>query len=156
MDDVDRKICSIIQDDGRISTSSLAHSAGIPISTANDRLRRLETTGVIRKWQAVLAPDQMGAAVCAFLLIDMDYEAEAEAVEALQARPEVLELHHVSGAHSYLAKIRVGSLSAVQSFLAEVVKPLKAVARTETIFSLETIKETTAVRIAANEETGGR
>ena len=154
MNDINRKICEIVQNDGRISTSAIAQTLGIPVSTANDRLRRLEAGGVIVGWRGVLAPDRVGAAVCAFLLIDMRYEGEAEAVDALRSCPEVLELHHVSGAHSYLAKIRVGSLAAVQTFLTEVLKPLTAVTHTETIFSLQAIKEISSVKIGGSEEIG--
>jgi len=148
MDTVDRKICEIVQRDGRASSAAIAEAAGVPTSTANDRLRRLAANGTIQGWHAALDPHRIGAGLAGFVLIDMGYEGEAEAVEALCARPEVMELHHISGAHSYLLKLRVGDMDAVQSFLAEVVKPLVAVHHTETIFALRTHKETAAMRVA--------
>jgi Lrp/AsnC family leucine-responsive transcriptional regulator len=145
MDDIDRKICRLVQQDGKVSTATLAEAVGLPLSTAADRLRRLAAAGVIRGWEARLDAARVGVPLCAFVLVDMDYEGEADAAAALAARPEVLELHHVSGAHSYLMKLRLIDMAAAQRFLAEVVKPLAAVNRTETIFALDTVKETLAL-----------
>lgn len=152
MDNIDRKICELIQSDGRLSSSALAKSIGLPVSTANDRLRRLEASGIIAGWSGLLSPEHVGAALCGFVLIDMAHDGEAEAAQALIAAPEVLELHHISGAHSYLLKARVRDMADMQRFLAEVVKPLPAVTRTETVFALDTLKETRAVRIAPTEK----
>ena len=148
MDDIDRRICGIIQSDGRISSTDVAEAVGVSVSTANERVRRLVESGVVREWRGVLDPARVGAGLCAFILIDMAYEGEAEAAAALEDRPEVLELHHISGAHSYLAKIRVANTGAMQSFLQDTVKPLKAVVSTESLISLSTLKETTAVLIS--------
>lgn len=149
MDEIDRKICGIAQRSGRAPTSAIAETLGLPVSTANDRLRRLESSGAIAGWRGVLDPAQVGAGICAFILADMRHAGEAEAAAALAARDEVMELHHISGAHSYLLKVRVADMPAMQRFLTDVVKPLPAVTRTETLFALETVKETSAVKIAA-------
>lgn len=148
MDQTDRKICGVIQRDGRASSAEIAEATGVSVSTANERVRRLAAAGVIAAWRGVLDPVRVGAGLCGFMLIDMAYGGEAEATRVLSARPEVLELHHVSGAHSYLAKVRVADTRAMQRFLQNIVKPLAAVLRTETIFALETVKETTEVLIA--------
>lgn len=147
MDKIDRNICRIVQSDGRISSSEIAETVGVSVSTANERVRRLVANGVISSWRGVLDPVRAGAALCSFVLIDMVYEGEEEATEILRSRPEVQELHHISGPHSYLMKIRVANTEAMQEFLQQVVKPLRAVQRTETIFTLGTLKETTELLI---------
>jgi Lrp/AsnC family leucine-responsive transcriptional regulator len=148
MDEIDRKICEIVQREGRSSSAAIAEAVGVAVSTANERVRRLDAAGVISAWRGVLDPARVGAGLCAFMLIDMAYDGEAEAVEVLRARAEVQELHHISGAHSYLAKARVADMPAMQRFLRDVVKPLRSVQRTETIFALDTLKETTEVLVA--------
>lgn len=148
MDSIDQKICEILQRDGRASSASLAEAVGLSVSSANERVRRLESSGVIQEWRAALDPNRVGAGLCAFLLIDMAYEGEAAAAEALAVRPEIMELHHISGAHSYLAKVRVADMAAMQRLLTDVVKPLAAVTRTETFFALESVKETSAMLVA--------
>lgn len=151
MDKSDRKLSEILQVDGKLPLSELAAQTGMAVSTVNDRLRRLVSAGVIRGWRAILAPDHVGAALCAFLWVDMEYEGEEAAVQALVQLDEVMELHHVSGPHSYLIKVRVRDVAHLQRFLAEQVKPLAAVTKTETILSMDTLKETSVVKISQPE-----
>ena len=140
MDRIDRKICEIVQTNGKVSSAALAEAIGAPVSTTNDRLRRLDASGAIVAWRGVLDPERVGAGLCAFVFVDMAYEGEADAAASLCEAPEVLELHHISGAHSYLAKIRVADMPALQRFLTEVLKPLPAVQRTETVVALRKFK----------------
>ncbi len=147
MDRIDRQICGLLQEDGRATNAEIAEVLGVSVSTASDRVRRLISNGTIKSFQARIDTRSAGADFCCFLLIDMVYDGEQAAVEALSARPEVLELHHISGPHSYLAKIRVSDASALEAFLQEAVKPLAAVHRTETFFSMSVRKETSAVKI---------
>lgn len=147
MDDIDRIIAGMLQNDSRCSSAELADAAGVSVSTASDRVRRLAGAGVINAWHAVLDPVAAGAGLCAFLMVDMAFEGEKDAVAALIDRPEVQELHHISGAHSYLLKIRVADTRAMQAFLHEVLKPLNAVIRTESLIVLDTAKETSELLI---------
>ncbi|SEQ47766.1 Lrp/AsnC family transcriptional regulator [Thalassovita taeanensis] len=152
MDETDRKICDLLQEDGRASSTEIALAVGLSVSAANERVRRLASTGVITGWRATLNPATFGIGLCGFVLIDMRFEGEAEAVAALSAQPEVQELHHISGPHSYLMKLRVRDTAALQTFLTQVVKPLPAVLRTESIITLDTAKETAALPLAGRSE----
>jgi len=147
MDDIDRKICKIIQQDGRKSSAEIAQAVGVSVSTANERVRRLTSSGVVRAWRGVLDPVHAGAGLCGFILLDVAYEGEVEAIDVLTQCREIQELHHISGGHSYLAKIRVADTASLQIFLQNVVKPLATVQRTETIIVLDTVKETTEMVI---------
>lgn len=152
MDRIDRKICAIVQSDAKRTTAQIADEVGLPLSTAADRLKRLQSAGAITGFHAALSPEALGVPLCAFVLIDMRYEGEADAAATLAARDEVQELHHISGAHSYLAKLRLPDMAEMQRFLAEVVKPLPAVTRTETIFVLDSLKETAALPIVTSDD----
>jgi Lrp/AsnC family leucine-responsive transcriptional regulator len=147
MDEIDRKICALVQSDAKRPTAAIAEAVGLPLSTTADRLKRLQASGAIQGWHAALDPAALGAGLCAFVLIDMDFDGEDEATRTLAAHPEVQEVHHVSGPHSYLVKLRLADMKALQRFLAEVVKPLRAVTRTETILALDTVKETAAIAV---------
>ncbi len=147
MDPIDRKICALIQADAKRATAALAEAVGLPLSTTADRLKRLQTAGVILGYRADLDPGALDAALCAFVLVDMSFDGETEAATLLAARPEVMELHHISGAHSYLMKLRLADMPALQAFLTEIVKPLAAVTRTETLLALDTLKETAALPV---------
>ena len=147
MDEIDRMICGILQNNARASSAEVAAEVGLSVSSANERVRRLASQGVVTGWHARLDPDAVGAALCAWVFVDMGFEGEAAACAALAALPEVMELHHVSGPHSYLMKLRLRDARALQAFLQDHVKPLPAVLRTETLISLDAVKETAAVRV---------
>ncbi len=152
MDEVDRKILNIVQTDSRMSSAQIAQSVGVSVSTANERVRKLTVSGHIRAWQAVLAPEKVGANLCAFLLLDMDYTGEAAACAALAALDEVQELHHISGAHSYMMKVRVADTEALQMLMSEKIKPLAGIVRTESMLVLNTEKDTPKMWIAGHDQ----
>ncbi len=152
MDEVDRKILNIVQTDSRQSSTQIAQAVGVSVSTANERVRKLTASGHIKAWLAVLAPEKVGANLCAFILLDMDYTGEAAACAALVALDEVQELHHISGAHSYMMKVRVADTQTLQTLINTKIKPLAGVLRTESMLVLKTEKETPKMRIANHEQ----
>ncbi|VAV90270.1 hypothetical protein MNBD_ALPHA06-1913 [hydrothermal vent metagenome] len=147
MDKVDRKILALIQKDSRLSCGQIANSVGVSVSTANERIRKLDASKRIRAWRAVIDPDLAGLHLCAFVLLDMAYENEAENCASLVALPEVQELHHISGARSYLMKIRVSGTAALQALLRDKIKPLAGAMATESMLVLQTEKETSEMML---------
>lgn len=148
MDDIDKKISNLIQKNGRLSSAEIATAVGVSVSTANERVRRLTSTGIVQDWRAVLNPKNVGASLCALIMIDVNYEGEAETTKSLSSFKEIQEIHHISGAHSYLIKIRLTDTDALQKFLSEKIKPLKGVNSTESFIVFDTVKETTEVLIS--------
>ena len=148
MDDIDKKISNLIQKNGRLSSAEIAAAVGVSVSTANERVRRLTSTGIVQDWRAVLNPKNVGASLCALIMIDVNYEGEAETIKSLSSFKEIQEIHHISGAHSYLIKIRLTDTDALQKFLSEKIKPLKGVNSTESFIVFDTVKETTEVLIS--------
>jgi Lrp/AsnC family leucine-responsive transcriptional regulator len=143
MDGVDRKIIRLLQVDNRLSNAEIGQAIGLFASAANERVRRLNSSGVIRGNHAVLDPDRVELPLCAFVFIDLaPHPDEAGFRAVIAARPEVQEIHQVAGAHCYLLKIRAGGTRALQRFLTEHVSSQSDVLRTETVIALETIKET--------------
>ncbi len=142
MDTIDKKILNIVQDDSRKSSAEIATAVGVSVSTANERVRKLTASGHIKAWQAVLSSEKVGSNLCAFLLLDMDYAGEAHACAALVKLDEVQELHHISGAHSYMMKIRVANTKALQRLISTKIKPLAGITGTQSMLVLSTEKET--------------
>lgn len=145
MNDIDKQIANIIQADGKASSAEIANHVGISVSSANERVRKLKSIGAITQWRGVLNPSAFGVELLVFIFVDMSYEGEYEATSALTECPEVQEIHHISGPHSYLLKVRVKNTVALQEFINTSVKPLKAVVKTETLMVLDTSKETTEI-----------
>lgn len=147
IDETDRMICAILQGNARCSATEIAQRVGLSVSATNERIRRLSENGSLIGWHAALNPKLFDAALCAFVLIDMQYDGEAAAVAALKRHAEVQEIHHISGPHSYLVKLRLADTAALQRFLSEVIKPLAAVIRTESLIALDSPKETARLAV---------
>ena len=152
MDALDRKIACLLQMDNLRSNAEIGHEVGLSVSAANERVRRLNGAGIVRGNHAVLDPERVGLPLCAFVSVDLaPHPDEAGFRRAVAARPEIQEIHQVAGAHCYLLKIRTAGTRALQRFLTEHVSRQPDVLRTETVIVLETVKETAALALEADD-----
>ncbi len=150
MDETDRELLLLLQEDCRLSYGELGSRVGLSISAVNERLKKLHARGVIQACVAVLAPREIGLDVCAFVSVLIDRPEHDEAfLAAIAAMPAVLECHHVTGDFSYVLKVRVANTAALESFLSRDLKGLAGVARTQTVIALSSPKETTVLDLAA-------
>lgn len=150
IDEIDRVILGRLQDDYRTSYAALGEAVGLSISAVNARVKVLSRAGILRGGRAVIEPASIGLNVCAFIEVLVERsEHELAFVDRMRELPEVLEVHHVTGAWSYLLKCRVTSTSELERLIAGEIKRLPAVARTQTTIALSSPKETSALDLRA-------
>jgi Lrp/AsnC family leucine-responsive transcriptional regulator len=143
LDDIDRRLLALLQDDDRLALAQLSKSVGAPASTVNDRIKRLMRQGLIAGFQARLSPDALGLNLLAFMMVGWSNpKVEPAFLKKMKASPVVLECHHVTGSWNYLLKVRVRTTRDLEQFLAETVKAVEGVERTETLIVLSSAKET--------------
>jgi Lrp/AsnC family transcriptional regulator, leucine-responsive regulatory protein len=148
LDATDRQLLALLQEDDRLSLAELGKRIGIPASTINDRIKRLSRQGVIAGFQARVSPEALGLNLLAFMMVSWSNpKVEAEFLARIQASPAVLECHHITGAWNYLLKVRVGTTRDLERFLAETIKGVEGVERTETLIVLSSAKETFTVSL---------
>ncbi|AVS76247.1 Lrp/AsnC family transcriptional regulator [Paracidovorax cattleyae] len=114
------KLIEALQADGRAPLKTLARAAGLSVAATAERIRRLQEAGIVRGIHADLDPVRLGLPVQAVVGITTAQPHKQALLEALRARPEVLECHHVTGADSYLMAVAVSSLSALEGFLGDI------------------------------------
>jgi Lrp/AsnC family transcriptional regulator, leucine-responsive regulatory protein len=137
-DKVDRKILAILREDGRASQALIAKTVGLSAPAVGERIRKLEQSGVIKGYQAVLNPEALGLPICAFVAITpQPRNPAANLVDNLLTLPEIEELHAVAGNYSYVAKVRVASTEELDGFLDRLFM-LQGVERTQTTMVLKT------------------
>ncbi|MFO1451487.1 MAG: Lrp/AsnC family transcriptional regulator [Opitutaceae bacterium] len=147
MDDFDRKIIGLLQEDGRLAQTSIATSVGLSVSAVNERVRRLLDEEVITI-RAIADPKAVGCEVLAFVMILLGRPDDDGPFRSAIARiPEVLEAHHVTGEWSYLLKVRTPSVSTLEHLLGRRIKGIPGVTRSLTSIALSSPKETTVVPI---------
>lgn len=137
-DHVDRKILEVLRSDGRATHAQLAKDTGLSAPAIGERVRKLEQAGIIQGYHAVLDPDRLGLAICAFVHIAPQPRKPAQVLVArLMAMPEIEELHAVAGNYAYIAKVRVATTAALDAFLDSLFM-MEGVERTETTMVLRT------------------
>jgi Lrp/AsnC family leucine-responsive transcriptional regulator len=137
-DKVDRQILAILREDGRASQALIAKTVGLSAPAVGERIRKLEQSGVIKGYQAVLNPEALGLPICAFVAITpQPRNPAANLVDNLLTLPEIEELHAVAGNYSYVAKVRVASTEELDGFLDRLFM-LEGVERTQTTMVLKT------------------
>lgn len=156
MDTMDRRLLALLQENGRMSYADLGASVGLSVSGVADRLKRLEALGVLTGWSARVDPVQAGLEILAFVFVALDRpEWEPGFLSRMRQRAEVLECHHVTGDWSYLLKVRVGSMAALEGFLATGIKDLTGVGRTHTLLALSSPKETAVLPLDTGADLSG-
>ncbi len=149
MDEIDRNITVALQLDGSAGLAELAKVAGLSVSATAERVKRLEERGVIRGWRADLDPVAAGCPLLVHILVTVaPGRDEAAFRKAMRRQEAVLECHAVTGAWTYLLKLRVADLAALDAFLAEELRPLPGVQRVETMLAYATVKETSILPVA--------
>ncbi len=154
MDEIDRNLVVALQQDGSSGLAELAKVAGLSVSATAERVKRLEERGVIRAWRADLDPAAVGCPLLAHVLAAVAPGRDDLAFrEAVRRKEAVLECHAVSGAWTYLLKLRVADLSALDALLNEELRTLPGVQRVETMVAMATVKESAILPVApATEE----
>jgi Lrp/AsnC family leucine-responsive transcriptional regulator len=143
LDDIDRRLLALLQKDDRLSLAELGKGVGLAASSVNDRIRRMLARGVIEGFHARVAPEALGLDLLAFIFVGWSNPAtEPPFLESIKASPAVLEGHHVTGAWNYLLKVRLPNTRELERFLADVIKAVRGVERTETLIVLSSPKET--------------
>ncbi|AHK45462.1 MULTISPECIES: Lrp/AsnC family transcriptional regulator [Ensifer] len=142
MDEIDRKIIGILAQDARRSLTDIGAAVELSPSSVNERIRRLVTSGVIRRFTIDADHSALGLDVLAYVWVGLSPDADEAAFRTFMAdHPCVAECHHVTGAWSYCVKVRMPSLGDIEPFLAEL-KHRRFLARSETVIALSTVRET--------------
>jgi len=142
IDDIDRKILTILQDDARASNAAVARRVGLVPSAVLERIRKLEKRGIIRGYETRIDPAALDQELLAFVFVRTNERAgEVTTGDALAMLPEIQEVHHVAGEDCYLVKVRAASPGALGSLLRKKLGAISTVGSTRTTVVLETVKE---------------
>jgi Lrp/AsnC family transcriptional regulator, leucine-responsive regulatory protein len=154
LDAKDRRILALVQRDAKLPQAEIARRVGLSPAAVNERLKKLENAGVIRRYVAVVDPPVVGATVTAFAEVFIEHPRfEPAFIKKVQAMDEVQEVHHITGEFSLLLKIRVAGMEALQQLLIHHLNVLEGVRQTRTVIVLSTSKEESFVSTGAEGET---
>jgi Lrp/AsnC family transcriptional regulator, leucine-responsive regulatory protein len=145
LDRIDRKILSILQEDGRIANLKLADAVALSPTAVLARVQRLTRDGFILGYEARLNPLKLGAGMLVFVEVLLDRTTPNvfdQFKAAVQVHPEIMECHMVAGGFDYLLKTRSADMNAYRVFAGAVLWQLPGVRETRTYAVMEEVKHT--------------
>ena len=136
VEEIDRKILSLLTGDGRMSFTDLARQTGLSVSATHQRVRRLERRGLIRGYAAVINPADAGLPLTAFISIKpFDPAAADDAPQRLAHLAAIEACHSVAGEENYILKVRVASPGDLENLLSEIRAVANVSTRTTIVLS---------------------
>lgn len=152
LDDIDRTLLDLLQQQGRITNVKLAKEVGLSQASALERVRKLEDRGYIERYVALVDAERVGRGTVAWALVSLAFH-KAQAIDsfvgALRAHEDVLECYHVTGEDDYLLKVLVPDIGSYREFLVGLLSQDLGVAHVKSMMVLDTIKRETRVPLAA-------
>ena len=155
LDPLDLRILEILQTNARETQADIARDIGLAPSAVLERIRKLESRGIIRGYTALVDPKALDLPILAFVAVRSDETGTDDQVAQTLAKiPEVLEVHHVAGDDCYLIKVRARDAEHLGMLLRTRFGRIPGVRSTRTTIVLETVKETPRLVIARAQEVG--
>nr|WP_297787188.1 Lrp/AsnC ligand binding domain-containing protein [uncultured Allomuricauda sp.] len=137
IDGIDKKILRHLMEDARKPILEIARNIGISGAAIHQRLRKLESSGLIAGSKFVVNPRVLGYSTMAYIGIYLDKAmANPRAVKQLERIPEVLECHYTTGNWSILIKVLCRDNEHLMQVLNKKIQQIEGVSRTETFISL--------------------
>jgi len=144
IDHFDQKIINALRVDGRMSITALADKVGLSKTPCQIRLKRLQSTGYITGFRAMVDPAKLGKDNIAFVevkLSDTREKALAAFNQAARTTPEIEMCHMIAGAFDYLLKVRTQDIGEFRRILGEKISSMPHVASTSTHVSMQSVKD---------------
>jgi Lrp/AsnC family transcriptional regulator, leucine-responsive regulatory protein len=143
LDAIDRRILAVLQEDGRITNQELSEKVGLSPTPCLRRLKRLEDSGVIQSYSAIVDPKAYGLPFSVFVsvrLVQQTQENIAEFEKAVEGWSEVSECYLMTGTQDYLLRVLTDGIDGYDRFLKQKVTRLKCIHSIQSNFALATVK----------------
>lgn len=148
IDEIDGSILAILQYNARTSQAELARAVGLAPSAVQERLKKLESKGVIKDYVALVDARVVDRGLLAFVSVrSSEHGPDMPSAVAMSEIPEVLEVHHVAGDDCYLLKVRARDAEHLGQILRTQIAAQPGVLSTRTTIVLETVKDDPRITI---------
>ena len=148
LDNIDRKIVELLQADSNITNAQLAQEIGLSPAPTLERVKKLETQGIIKSYHAVIDLASVGLGVSTFVMCTLkghNKDNIERFIAAIKNIDEVIECHHVTGQADFILKVVAPDIPAYQSLMLEKVSNIEVVDSLQSTVILSTFKDSKVV-----------
>lgn len=150
IDKTDLGILRALQENGRLTIKELAAQVNLSSTPVFERLRRLEASGYIKKYMAVLDADKLNRGFMVFCNVKMKHlnrEIAQNFMDIVRDIPEVTECYNISGSFDYLLKIHVPDMKHYQQFCLNVLGTIENLGSLESTFVMDEVKHVYGINV---------
>ena len=138
IDHIDQKILSFLVKNARMPFLEIARECGVSGAAIHQRVKKMESMGIITGSTLLVKPQALGLNVCAFVGVSLSQaNSYPQVVEALKEMSEVVECHFITGNHALLLKIYCFNHDHLMEILVNTIQNIPSVMKTETWVSLD-------------------
>ena len=149
-DAIDKKLLALLQENSKKTNKELAGKLGLSLTAVYERIRKLERTGVISKYVALVKPEKVERSFTAFCQIKLVQHTKRNVTgfeSQVTKLPEVLEVFHVSGEYDYILKVMVKDMKAYREFMLNKLTALDHIGSTQSTFVISPVKNSTVLSV---------
>jgi Lrp/AsnC family leucine-responsive transcriptional regulator len=140
IDATDIKILNILRKNSRVSASLISQRINMSLSAVSERIKKLETSGIIKQYTAILDSKKLGKDTTAFISVRLEHpKFNDHFTENVRNHPEIIECYYLTGDFDYLLKVITSSTEMLSEIL-NFIKSIKGVSLTKTVVVLSTVK----------------
>ena len=150
LDSLDIKLLSLLQENAKRTNKELALHLDLSVTAIFERIKKLERAGVIKQYVALVDKKKVALDFTVFCHVKLTQHSQQQitAFEREVAKlDEVLECFHVSGEYDYLLKVVVADMQSFRTFMIDKLTSLQHIGSTQSSFSINEVKNTTAITI---------
>lgn len=143
LDDVDYSILRALKANARLSIRELAAKVHRSPTPVFERMRRLETEGVIKSYSAVIDMEKLGRGFVVFCNVSLKHintSIHVDFARMVNEMPEVVECYNVSGSFDYMLKVQVPDMKAYRKFVTDILGNIDILESVHSVFVMETVK----------------
>lgn len=144
LDQIDRKILQILQENAKITNSQLSKEVGLSPAPTLERVKKLENMGLIKSYHALLNTSKVGLGVTTFVLVALSSHRKSVLdafVEKISKVDNVIECHHITGSGDFILKIIAEDIQAYQKLILEQVSEIEEISNMQSMVVLSTFKD---------------
>jgi Lrp/AsnC family transcriptional regulator, leucine-responsive regulatory protein len=150
LDKIDRKILEILQSNAKITNAQLSKEIGLSPAPTLERVKKLETSGIIRSYHAKVDTHAVGLGVSTFVqvsLVGHNRENIEGFITSINKIEEIIECHHITGSGDFILKVIAKDIASYQKLMLEKVSEIKEVDGLQSMVILSTFKDSKVMPI---------